>query len=1354
MTAASPAVPGEEAHRTEHAGRAGRFAGAELLHQRWLVQPVPGGAAGRRARVVRQPDDGRLVRLVDHVHVDPAGQHTVLATEAMRADAVIVGVPATQSAADLALRLQAAGFSTEPSGPDDAVVCVVVAGVTVDAVPEMIALLQDRAPDLMAEPDFLRFSSRRVSNDYDTTRLWGLEQIEAPAAWTVTTGSPSVVVAVIDSGITLDHPDLAANLWTNPGEIAGNGRDDDGNGRTDDIHGWNFANNNAAISDTDGHGTHVAGTIGAAGDNGTGVVGVNWNARLMVLRAGSDTYADSALLNSLRYVVSMRQRGVPVVAVNMSLGGAGMSAIFRQQLAVARDAGILAVAAAGNLEDEMPTADNDVVPIYPASYDVENVIAVASTNQADRLSVFSHYGATSVDLAAPGTAVYSTVREGAYAWYDGTSMAAPHVSGAVALVAAANPGLGALQIRERLLSTVDPVAALSGRVATGGRLNVRRAVSPSLLRPRVAISRGGIPVEVAILDRAGLELGLQAVVQRDGASTPAAELSWSMSDGPVAAGFAAITGPATTVTFPAEGLYRIRVVATAGGLEESDEIVVAVGPGPGVSTSGLQAWWAFDDEGAATADLSGNGRNGTVISAVRSTTAVFGTSMQFDGQASRVGFGTPALPRFSIAGWVRASGVNTATIFPRIMHMRQGLLFGGFDSGGSSIDDGNMDTLKFALDDGASDIVWHSPPGTLQIGNWYHVAATFDPSAARPAPVFYINGVRQVTGTQASAAGTPSVEAGQGFIGDRGDGTRGWLGQLDELRLYGRILGDAEIAWMSREATVRALTSGTFAAGSGNDPLAVPLTFTAAASKLTAPAFVDTAWSATGAPAAVLATGATSAVASFDGPGSSVVRFDAVTADGVHVTRTLPLDVVVESVQRQGYYTGTTSTGGIWTLLARDDGTGTLVSSSGRGSFQRDFSIREWGAFFIEDRSGSMISGRIFADGRVSGAIVHADGASATLEGARVTGGVGAVDPARDGIYSGWVVDSGARAAAQVERGRMSVVIEETGPHRAATGALDAEGGFTLSPAEGAVFAGTVGAGRLDADVTLPGEPRRRLVLLRDGATVARRLVNISVRGFVGAGDAVLISGFVVRGGTLPVLVRGVGPGLAALDVSNVLGQPSLTLRGEGLVRQNTGWSADGQAAEIAAASARTGAFTLAPGSTDAALLQPLGSGIYTVQVNGADGGAGVALAEVYDARTAPTEGALVNISGRGFVGTGDNILIGGFVVAGEAPVLVLVRAAGPGLIPLGVSGVLNRPRLRVLRGATPLAGSDSWALADSPATIAQASARVGAFAFTQPSDDAALLLFLPPGPYTALVSGADGGTGVALLEIYQVEGF
>lgn len=1362
--AADPAKPGPDpavaADRAERpasveagpprSGR-GRLAGAEILAERWLDDPAV-STQPRRIRLARLEGEGQLVRLVERFHVDGSTRELVaIATEVMRADAILVAVPAGGSALELTARLQAAGFSTEPAQAPDAVVCLRLSEATLDAVPEAIAAVAARLSDLLAEPDFIRFPTQTTPNDYDTTRLWGLEKIEAPAAWTVTTGNSDVVVAVIDSGITTSHPDLVANLWVNPGEVAGNGRDDDGNGYVDDVHGWNFPGNNGTVTDSNGHGTHVSGTIGARGNNAAGLVGVNWNVRVMALRAGTSSFADSALLNALRYAILMRQRGIRVVAVNMSLGGTGSSATFRQELVNAGTAGVLVVAAAGNLDADTPTANNDLVPVYPASYDVDSLIAVASSNQGDGLSVFSHYGAISVDLAAPGTAVLSTYTGGGYTRIDGTSMAAPHVAGAIALVAAADPSLTALQLRARILDTVDPVPALAGRVVSGGRLNLRRAVSPSLLRPRVVITSGGAAAEVAALDRAGLGLALEAVVQPEGGVTPVAALAWSQVEGPQAVGFSATSGAATTVTFPVAGRYRMRVTATAGALQERDDIVVAVGPDTTSSTDGLQAWWRFDDTGGTTADSSGNSRIGTVNSAVRSSSAVLGTSMEFNGSTSRVGFTTPTLSRVTIAGWARASGVNSLTIFPRVVHMREGLLFGGFDNSGT--DDGNASTLKFALDNGVSDVVWHSPPGTYFVGPWYHVAVTYDPTATYPAPVFYINGVRQLTGTQNSVASTPTVAAGQGYIGDRGDGARPWLGQLDEVRLYNRVLDDAEVSWMSREVVVQALAGGSLSAGSTGDPFTVPLTFTAGTAALGAPTLLNPRWSEVGATATITATGATSATASFTVPGTHLVRFDATSSDGVHITRTISVDVASTPVVREGYYTGATSSGGVWTLLVRSDGTGTFFSASGRGSFQRGFTVPEWGIFAIDDRAGTSVTGRIFADGSVSGTIAG----SAAFSGARTSIGLGVADPARDGIYSGWVLDTGVRAAAQVERGLISIVVEESGEHRAAAGAIDTAGAFSLSPAAGSSYAGSVSSGRLDAAVTLSGVAGvRQLVLLRDGTDPARRLVNISVRGVVGTGDAVLIPGFVVEGGALPVLVRGVGPGLVRFQVPSdlVLQQPRIVLRqGQSLVQQNAGWTLGGQSEAIIAANTLTRAFALDAALPDSALTLPLAAEGYTVEVNGADGGTGIALAEIYDARTGGETGGIVNISGRGFVGTGDNILIGGFVVTGDAPVLVLIRAAGPALSRFGVNGVLAQPRLRVVRGGAELATAASWSAGETPGSIAEAASLVRAFAFTADAEDSALLLSLPPGDYTAQVSGADGTSGIALLEIYHVRG-
>ena len=335
------------------------------------------------------------------------------------------------------------------------------------------------------EPDRI-ITSAALPNDPSFSRLWGLHNtgqtggvgdadIDAAEAWNVTSGSRAVVVGVIDTGIDYRHPDLAANMWRNPGETAGDGIDNDGNGFVDDVYGWDFANNDADPFDDEGHGTHVAGTIGAVGNNGTGVAGVNWQVSLMALKfLGADgSGSTSAAIAALNYATMMRRTySVNVVATNNSWGGGGASTALTNAIVAGGNAGILAVAAAGN-----ESANNDTTPSFPANVNSTAVISVAATDASNRLASFSNYGATTVDVAAPGVGIYSTTPNNSYASYSGTSMATPHVAGLVALMAAANPQATASQIRSALLSTAVPVASLAGKVATGGLINAAAAVN-------------------------------------------------------------------------------------------------------------------------------------------------------------------------------------------------------------------------------------------------------------------------------------------------------------------------------------------------------------------------------------------------------------------------------------------------------------------------------------------------------------------------------------------------------------------------------------------------------------------------------------------------------------------------------------------------------------------------------------------------------------------------------------------------------------------------------------------------------------------------------------------------------------
>ena len=335
------------------------------------------------------------------------------------------------------------------------------------------------------EPDYMLYADVTPNDLLYSIDLWGLNNtgqtggtadadIDAPEAWDITTGSASTVIAVIDTGVDIDHPDLAANIWTNPIECPGgigncvaDGVDNDGNGYVDDFHGWNFfddANWLFWSTDEDFHGTHVAGTIGADGNNGIGVTGINWQTQVMVLKfLGPESGSTSDAIQAIEYAAN---NGAQVI--NASWGGAG----FNQTLKNAIEAcGCLFVAAAGNDGD-----DTDASPHYPASYDSANLVSVAATDHNDQRASFSNYGTTTVDLGAPGLDIMSTYPDAQYAYLSGTSMAAPHVTGVAGLLAQ-DSTLTPAQIKACILDNVDSITALSGITVTGGRLNAAAALA-------------------------------------------------------------------------------------------------------------------------------------------------------------------------------------------------------------------------------------------------------------------------------------------------------------------------------------------------------------------------------------------------------------------------------------------------------------------------------------------------------------------------------------------------------------------------------------------------------------------------------------------------------------------------------------------------------------------------------------------------------------------------------------------------------------------------------------------------------------------------------------------------------------
>lgn len=325
----------------------------------------------------------------------------------------------------------------------------------------------NRGTAITCEPNYI-VESAYVPNDTQYAALYGMQRINAENSWDLTKGSPDVTVAVIDTGIDYTHPDLADNIARNVGEIPNNGIDDDGNGFTDDYYGYDFVSYDSDPKDDHFHGTHCAGTIGAKGDNGEGVAGVAWNIKLMPVKV-LDSYGSgtiSSVAAGMNYAVN---RGVKIIS--MSLGTTAYSQTLEDAIIYAKNNGALIVAAAGNA-----AANADTSPLYPAASAQDNVISVAASNSSDSLAYFSNYGATSVDLAAPGESILSTYLNGQYAYASGTSMATPHVAGMAAMLKSVNSTLTYSQIKSILITSVDKLPAFTGKMVSGGRANLYAAI--------------------------------------------------------------------------------------------------------------------------------------------------------------------------------------------------------------------------------------------------------------------------------------------------------------------------------------------------------------------------------------------------------------------------------------------------------------------------------------------------------------------------------------------------------------------------------------------------------------------------------------------------------------------------------------------------------------------------------------------------------------------------------------------------------------------------------------------------------------------------------------------------------------
>ena len=518
---------------------------------------------------------------------------------------------------------------------------------------------------LYAEPNYI-VGVNGIPNDSEFSQLWGMHNtgqtggvedadIDAVEAWDKSTGTKDVVVGIIDSGIDHSHPDLNANMWVNPGEVAGDGIDNDGNGYIDDIHGINAITNTGDPMDDNGHGTHVAGTIGATGNNSEGVVGVNHTTAMVgckfLAANGAGSSADA--IKCIDYMVGLKNNGVNLRILNNSWGGGAFSQAVYDSITASQNADMLFVVAAGN-----DAVDNDVNPYYPANYDHDSVLAVAGTNHTDGMYSDSQWGLTTVDIAAPGRNVYSTIPGNRYATFSGTSMATPHVAGVAALALSVNPELTTAELKELIMTTGDDNAATQGLTVTGKRLNAKNALDNADPTPGFLIKATPGVQTIVAGDTATYSFDIGSIADWDG------DITLAVTGGIAGASLSAQTvspGETFQLSVPTTadtqwGDYSFDVTGTSGEIVKSASVKLKVNP------QGLNDFVYSNNEQVAIPDNNAEGITSTIT--VADDLLIFNSNVYVDIAHTWIGDLTVTLtsPSGTVATLHNKSGGNGTSI--------------------------------------------------------------------------------------------------------------------------------------------------------------------------------------------------------------------------------------------------------------------------------------------------------------------------------------------------------------------------------------------------------------------------------------------------------------------------------------------------------------------------------------------------------------------------------------------------------------------------------------------------------------------------------------------------------------------
>jgi subtilisin family serine protease len=668
-------------------------------------------------------------------------------------------------------------------------------------------LEQDRAVKY-AEPNW-RYRTDATSNDpyYTNGSLWGMYgDATSPAnqygsqageAWAAgATGSNTVYVGVIDEGIDYSHPELSGNVWTNPYDPV-NGVDDDGNGYKDDTHGWDFYNNDNTIYDggtkgrlLDDHGTHVTGTLGAKGGNATGVAGVNWNVTYISGKfLGPNGGYTSDAIRAADYFTDLKTRhGLNIVATNNSWGGGGFSQGLLDAITRGAQANILFVAAAGN-----DGVNNDSTANYPCNYNTSSgagydaVIAVAAIDSSGNLASWSDYGASTVDLGAPGVGIYSTLPRNKYGSYSGTSMATPHVTGAAALYKSTHPLASALDIKNAILNDADPTSSLSDKTVTGDRLDASFTppdTTPPAAPTGLTATAGNQSAGLDWADNTESDLAGYDVYRSTTSGSGYSRVNGSL----VTASNYNDTGLTNGTTY----YYVVKAVDSStnpsGNSNQASATPSTSYSDTVLGTAGLVSYWRLGETSGTTAADSQGTNTGTYTNGVTLgaqsllLSDTVNKAASFDGSNDYVNVRDAAsldlTSSFTLECWVNLDATTTSTL------LRKGGT--GVDNYALSLVSG---TLRLEFDDSGSG--WnHLEAGSLSAGMTYHVVGVFDNAA--DTLTIYING--QQVGQATGITRTPVTNTSAVYMGAR-QGSSGFTnGRIDEVAIYSVALSASTVA--------------------------------------------------------------------------------------------------------------------------------------------------------------------------------------------------------------------------------------------------------------------------------------------------------------------------------------------------------------------------------------------------------------------------------------------------------------------------------------------------------------------------------------------------------------------------------